>query len=330
MLTVQHKLETGHDMTDNRSDVPEQLDVVVVGGGPAGLQAALTLGRMRRRVLLLDSGDYRNAATRHMHNFISHDGDEPERLRAAAREGITRYDTVELRSATVTDIEAHGDGWLVGLDGDEGVCTRKVILATGLRDQLPDKPGLAELWGDVVAHCPYCHGHEFRGRHVAILGAGPHVPRLAMLLSRITSRITVLTDGAEIDEATLRHLQKAGVDVRSEAVTGVCRSSTGATVELASGAKEDVGGLFVSPELSQAAPFAEKLGLEMLPSGCVRIDEFGRSSRPGIYAAGDMAHLSSLPMPLASVLNAAAAGLLSGTAADQDLVVEDHAWVMPV
>jgi len=152
-----------------------------------------------------------------------------------------------------------------------------------------------------------------------------------MLLSRIAARITVLMDGAEIDEGTLGHLQKAGVDVRSETVTRVCRSSTGATVELSSGIKDEVGGLFVSPQLTQAAPFADDLGLEMLPSGCVRIDELGRTSRPGIYAAGDMAHLPSLPMPLASVLNAAAAGLLAGTAADQDLLDEDHhPWVIPV
>jgi thioredoxin reductase len=142
----------------------------------------------------------------------------------------------------------------------------------------------------VVAHCPYCHGHEFRGQYVAILGAGTHVPRLAMLLSRIAARITVLMDGAEIDEGILGQLQKAGVDVRSEAVTGVSRSSTGATVELSSGIKEEVGGLFVSPQLTQAAPFVDDLALEMLPSGCVRIDELGRTSRPGIYAAGDMAH----------------------------------------
>jgi thioredoxin reductase len=107
----------------------------------------LTLGRMRRRVLLLDSGDYRNAASRHMHNFIGHDGDEPGRLRGAARADITGYDTVAVRSARVTAIEAHGDGWGLGLDDGDRVRTRKIILATGLRYRLPEKPGLAELWG---------------------------------------------------------------------------------------------------------------------------------------------------------------------------------------
>ena len=303
----------------------QKYDVVVVGGGPAGLQAALTLGRMHRSVLLLDSGEYRNAAAHQMHNFVTHDGASPAEFRATARADLQAYDTVEVRDVRATDLSPGAGGWRVGLAGSEVVAARKVLLATGLRDTLPDKPGLADLWGDVVAHCPYCHGHEFSGRHVAILGSAPHVAKLGSLMSRIASRITVLTDGAEPDPDTSKQLANAGIDVRVEPVTGVCRSSTGATVGFRSGPDEEVGGVFVSTELAQAAPFADQLQLEMLPSGCVRIDELGRTSRPGIYAAGDLAHLASLPMPLASVLTAASAGLLAATAADQDLVADDSA-----
>jgi thioredoxin reductase len=316
-------------MAENERNEPEQHDVVVVGGGPAGLQAALTLGRMRRRVLLVDSGDYRNAAARHMHNFLTHDGDEPGRLRAAARTELDAYDTVQVRRSAVTAIEAHGDGWQLSFKGDAVVRTRKVVLATGLRDRLPDTPGLADLWGDVVAHCPFCHGHELRGQHVAILGAGPHTPRLAMMMSRIAGRVTVLTDAAELDGTVADQLDKEGVAVRTEVVTQVCRSAKGATVRLAGSADEEVGAVFVTTQLSQSTRFADDLGLEMLPSGCVRIDERGRTSRPGIYAAGDMAHQPGLPMPQASVLTAAAAGLLAGTAAVGDLLVEEHAWLAP-
>jgi len=297
-------------------------DVVVVGAGPAGLQAALTLGRMHRSVQLLDSGDYRNAAAGHMHNFVTHDGTPPAEFRAVARTQLKAYDTVEVRDLRATEVSPDGEGWRVALAGADDVYARKVLLATGLHDTLPDKPGLADLWGDVVAHCPYCHGHEFSGRHVAILGTAPHVTKLAMLMSRIASRLTVLADGGEPDAATSALLAGAGVAVRAEPVTGVCRSSAGATVSFGSGPEEEVGGLFVTTILAQSAPFAEQLGLEMLPSGCVHVDELGRTSRPGVYAAGDLAHPAALPMPLASVLNAAAAGLLAATAADQDLVAE--------
>lgn len=305
------------------------LDVVVIGGGPAGLQAALTLGRMHRTVLLLDSGEYRNAAAGHLHNFVTHDGMPPDEFRAAGRVGLQAYDTVQVRDTRATEVSPHGDGWQVSLSGTDVVHARRVLLATGLRDTLPDKPGLADLWGDVVAHCPYCHGHEFSGRHVAILGTGPHVARVGALIERIASRITVLADGGELDEATSKQLADAGIGIRAEPVTEVRRSGSGASVAFERGPAEEVGGLFVTTVLAQSAPFAEQLGLDLLPSGCVRVDEFGRTSRPGIYAAGDLAHLAALPMPLASVLTAAAAGLLAATAADQDLAATDHGLVVP-
>jgi len=303
---------------------PQSYDVVVIGGGPAGLQAALTLGRMHRSVLLLDSGQYRNAAAKEMHNFVTHDGRSPEEFRAAARRDLQPYATVEVRDRRATEVAHDGGRWRVTLDDTGAVVARRVVLATGLRDTLPDIPGLSDLWGDVVAHCPYCHGHELSGRHVGILGNGPHAVRVALLLGRIAVRITVFADGAGLDEATGAQLAQGGVDVRPEKVAGVRRSSTGATVGLASGADVEVAGLFVSTALAQAAPFAEQLSLEMLPSGCIRIDELGRTSRQGIYAAGDLAHLAALPMPLASVLTATSAGLLAGTAADQDLLADDH------
>jgi thioredoxin reductase len=304
-------------------------DVVVIGGGPAGLQAALTLGRLHRSVLLLDSGEYRNAAAKEMHNFVTHDGRSPEEFRAAARRDLQAYDTVEVRDVRATEVADGGGRWRVTLDDAASVevpevPARRIVLATGLRDTLPDIPGLSDLWGDVVAHCPFCHGHELSGRHVGILGSGPHVARVALLLERIAARITVYADGAELDEATSGQLAQAAVGVRPEKVSGVRRSSTGATVGLSNGAEEDVAGLFVSPALAQAAPFAQQLSLEMLPSGCIRVDELGRTSRQGIYAAGDLAHLATLPMPLASALTAASAGLLAATAAEQDLLAEDH------
>jgi thioredoxin reductase len=321
----------GTAMTTTSQTAGSDVDVVVIGGGPAGLQAAMTLGRVHRTVLLADSGAYRNEAARQMHNFVTHDGTPPEEFRAAARAQLTAYPSVRLHGSEVSRVSPdETGGWEVHLGDGQVVRARKVILATGLRDTLPHTPGLGELWGDVVAHCPYCHGHEFSGHPVGILGAAnPGVVMLSSIMARIASRVVVFADGGDVDPEVAAQLDGLGVQVRPEPVTGVCPDSLGASVELGSGPAEPVGGLFVSTTLTQAAPFAEQLGLEMLGSGCISVDEFGRTSREGIFAAGDLAHLPALPMPLASVLTAAAAGMVAASAANMALASEDAA-VQPV
>ncbi|MFA6299308.1 MAG: NAD(P)/FAD-dependent oxidoreductase [Nocardioides sp.] len=296
-------------------------DVTVIGGGPAGLQAALTLGRMHRSVLLLDSGRYRNDPTGHLHNFLTRDGTPPAELRALARAELAAYDTVTVRSGEVATVKPDGELFVLEVAGGDRVVARRVLLATGLRDTLPEVPGLAGLFGSVVAHCPYCHGHEFAGTHVALLGSGPHVSRVALLMQEVAARITVFADGGRLDDETAALLDREGVAVRPDPVTGICGSAAGARVSFASGPDEEVGGMFVTTTLSQSAPFAEQLGLAMLDSGCVEVDAFGRTSLPGVYAAGDLAHTAAVPMPLASVLSAAAAGQLAAVATDMDRIV---------
>jgi thioredoxin reductase len=277
-------------------------DAVVVGGGPAGLQATLTLARVHREVLMIDSGHYRNDPARRMHNVVTHDGDSPAEFRAAARKELAAYDTVTVRDDAATSISPTGGGGFEVALGAERVATRGVVLATGVVDTLPGTPGLSELFGSVVAHCPFCHGHEFAGGHVGILGtsAAGHLPRL---VGPIASRVSVFTDGEELTEEL-----PTGMVVRTERVTGVCPSAAGATVSFADGSSEEVAGLFVRTTFVQRAPFAEQLGLRLNPSGCVEVDAFGRTSLAGVHASGDMAHHASLPMPMQSVVAAAASG----------------------
>jgi thioredoxin reductase len=284
-----------------QSQTDPQYDVVVIGGGPAGLQATLSLGRVHRRVLMLDSGVYRNDPAAHMHNVVTNDGTPPSEFRSAARKELAAYDTVSVRDDAASAVAAVDGGFQVTL-GDEVISSRGLVLATGLTDTLPDKPGLAPLFGSVVAHCPFCHGHEFAGGPVGILGTASagHLPRL---VGPIASRVTIYTDGEELTAEV-----PAEVAVRTDRVTGVCPSPIGATLSFETGPTEEVAGLFVTTRLAQRAPFAEQLGLTVLESGCVEVDPFGRTSLPGVHAAGDMAHLAALPMPMASVLGAAASG----------------------
>lgn len=295
-------------------------DVIVIGGGPAGLQAALTLGRMHRSTLLLDSGTYRNASATHMHNMVTQDGRPPAEFRADARAGLTAYDTVEVREATATATTPADHGFAVHTAGGT-LRARRLILAGGVRDTLPDVPGLAALWGDVVAHCPFCHGHEVAGGTVALLG-GPHAARLASMLGPVAGRLVVL-DAEEVPDGDRDGLLRAGVELRTGRLVAAERADGGALLTLDGDAGDHVrvDGLFVSTTFEPNGPFVADLDLRTLDSGCIEIDVMGRTSRPGVYAAGDVAHVAALPMPMASVLTAAAAGLVAAAACTQDLAL---------
>ncbi len=295
-------------------------DVIVIGGGPAGLQAALTLGRLHRSVLLLDSGRYRNDPAAHMHNFLAQDGTPPAELRRAARADLEAYDTVELREAAVDEVSGVADDFAVRLADGTVERSRRIILATGLRDEVPDVPGLDELWreGDLVAHCPFCHGHEMAGRVVGVLGA-ERAAHLAAMMRPVAASLVVLADAEPVTGELAASLASLGATVVEGKVERVERSGDG-LVAVVEGEPVALGGLFVGPTSTQAAPFAEQLGLVTLPSGGVEIDAMGRTSVEGVLAAGDMAHEASLPMAMAAVLVAAANGLKAGAACVQSLL----------
>lgn len=293
-------------------------DVAVVGAGSAGLQAAQTLGRMHQRTLVLGTDRYRNDPTGHMHNFLGHDGAPPAELRTAARKDAEAYDDVTFRDAEVLAISGSLGDFVLELAGDEQVRARRVLLASGVRDTLPAIPGIAENFGDLVAHCPFCHGHEYAGTRVGILGSAPHVAAMAAMLGPIATELVVLTDGAELEESVGATLARLGVPVVGTGVRAVRREGSGLVVDLADGGTVDLGGLLVKTDWALAVPFAGQLGLEVSEMGAVVVDAFGRTSVPGVFAAGDMAQGPGLPMPMASVLVAAASGQMAAAGCVQD------------
>lgn len=317
-MTQQQNQEKSHN------DMPH-FDAVVIGGGPAGLQAALTAGRVHRSVLQLDSGDYRNAAVTEMHNLIGRDGTAPADLRAAAREELSRYDTITSRTTSVESIAraAGVDGrprFTVHLADGEEVSTSAVILATGIRDELPNVDGIAESWGGRIANCPFCHGHEFSGQRVGILGA-MLATHQALMLGPIASELVVFTQGEDVPDS----LRAEGIELVDGAVERVAEYDGGLTISCAGGRDVEVSGLFVMPKMHQRAELVADLerdmGLEISEGGFVRVDERGRTSVPGIYAAGDMAVGPNLPMPMFSVGNAIGGGLAAGATSVADAIM---------
>lgn len=273
-------------------------DALVIGGGPAGLQATLTLGRMHRPTLMLDSGSYRNAPVDAMHNILTNDGRDPAEFRSIVRAELAAYGEVEVRDVAATSVERLVDGTFAATLADGStVASRTVVLATGLRDVMPDVPGFAEQWGRTVHVCPFCHGHELSGKRVAIQDS-PNAGHAVALLSPIAGSITVVPP-----------------------VTRVATSAAGLVVTSGSTAVV-VDGLFAHPAFEQAAPFADQLGLELRESGCIAIDMFGHTSVPGVFAAGDLAHVADLPMPMPSVLAAAHAGQLAGAMVVREVLMQ--------
>jgi|GEM_PF-5311955 len=196
------------------------LDVIVVGGGPAGLSAALTLGRARRSTLVLDSRDYRNAPSPAAHNLLTRDGTPPGELRRIAREQLQAYPSVEIREIAADDaVPLPAGGFEVRLADGSTVAARRLLLATGLADELPRIAGLDRLWGRGAYHCPYCHGYELRDTPIAVLGGTPDRVELALHLRRFSDDVVVCTDGPPaFDEAAMRLLEGNGVAVATQRV----------------------------------------------------------------------------------------------------------------
>lgn len=306
-------------------------DVVVIGGGPAGLSAALTLGRALRKALLIDSGEYRNARAENMHNFLTRDGTPPSEFRALAHAELKQYSTVETRNVTVDDINPLGDGdsFELALGDGSTVRTRRLVFATGLADEHPAIEGFGELWGRSIFHCPYCHGYESaRGTALAVLYSETFMVDLALQLKRFSPDVYLLADGraGEFDDTTLARLADTGVEVRDEKVVRLEAGDEGLErIVFESGDPLPRNVLFALGPLKQRSELPGKLGCRMLPDGCVEVDDFQVTSVPGVYAAGDMAHRPTLPLPMTFVSLAVASGQIAAIVADKNLVATDTA-----
>ncbi len=299
-------------------------DVVVVGGGAAGLSAALILGRARRRVLVLDAGTPRNTPAEHAHGFLSRDGIPPSELLRISRDDLAAYSSVTFANDESVGAQASGDGYAITLSNNEVIEARKIVLASGVVDILPEIPGVHELWGQGVYHCPYCHGWEVRDTAWGALGK-MHLLERVPLYQVWASRVVALTDGpSSLGSAERERLAAFGAGLDERRIARVARADgDGVRVFYEDGASTDLGALFVAPSQVQRSPFAEMLGCEMVEPGpvdakYVRVDgASGETSVPGVYAAGDMTG------PAQSLILAAASGARAAYHLNRMLAVED-------
>jgi thioredoxin reductase len=303
------------------------LDAVIVGGGPAGLNAALLLGRARREVLVCDSGQPRNAGVHAMHGFLSRDGTNPTALRRVGRDQLGAYPTVSVRDVAVDAVTRDEERFTVSLGDGSQTQARRLLLATGVADQLPPIPGLAELWGRGVFNCPYCDGWEVRDQPLAVLAADARNLQLALHLTRWSPDVLLCGDGAaDLDDDTRRMLDAHKVQLRAEPIARL--DGGGGRLQrivFDQGEPAERAAAFLHAPTRQRSDLPRQLGCELLDDGSVQVDDLGQTSVPGVLAAGDMARRPTMPVPGAQVVIAAAEGAIAAVAIDQTLALQELA-----
>ena len=288
-------------------------ECVVVGGGAAGLSAALVLGRARRRTLLIDAGGQSNRAAHGIGGLLGFDGVPPAELYARGRRELERYPSVEVRDGEVRAAAA-GDGITLDLADGAGVHTRRLLLATGMRYDYPDLPGLAPLWGRSVFHCPFCHGWEVRDQPLAVLAQGERAVHMATLLRGWSDDVVLLTGGpADLSDDDRARLDIAGIPIDERKVREL-DSAAGElhAVVFDDGARLPRSALLVAAELRQRSGLAAQVGVKLVATGpvspeAVDVDPLYRTSVPGVFAAGDVC--AQMPQIAAAVAAGSAAAV---------------------
>lgn len=294
-------------------------DVVIVGGGPAGLSAALILGRCRRRVLLCDNGHPRNAASASMHSYLTRDGIPPAEFLRLGREELAQYDTVEVRDVTVTAAECVSGAFVTTLAGGEQVRSRKLLLATGVRDNVPEIQGVRDLYGRSVFHCPYCDGWEVRDQPLAIYGRGERGCGLSLELTAWSRDLVLVTDGPpEIDDTGRARLARNGISIREERVVRVeGRDGMLHRIVFAQGDPLERRAMFFTTGQSQQSELAVSLGCPFTEKGTVRTGKYETTHLRGLFVAGDASRAVQW------VVVAASEGAEAAFAINTDLIKED-------
>lgn len=295
-----------------------EYDVIIIGAGPAGLSGALVLGRCDRRVLVLDDGKPRNAPSRSMHGFLTREGTPPRDFLQIARNEMKHYPTVEIRRDHVIDVRRDGPGFNVIVRDGHIWSSKKLLLATGLVDDLPEIPGLAERWGVSVFPCPFCDAWEFRGEPTAVLGCNLNGScNFALEMLTWTRDLTLLTNGEDGEHPpTMEQVLRLGIKVREERIARLHGPSQDLEyIEFEDSSKIRCRALFILTNQHQRTNFAEKLGCPPLtPDRTVRTDDLQHTGQRGVFVAGNAS------VGLQAAILAAAEGFKAAYAINEELV----------
>jgi len=298
----------------------QQFDVAIIGGASAGLTAALILGRSIRKTVVFDTGEPRNKPAGHAHNVFTRDGTSPLELLNIGREQLKAYPSVTIaKERVITAVKEEG-GFRLETASGEAYRVRKVILATGVKDVLPEIKGIETLWGNKVIHCPYCHGWEVRNTPIALIGNDEMAHHLIATIYNLNKDLTVFTNGkCTFSPEQQAKLQQKGIGLIETPVTAIEDDVDGIRLILEDGTVHHRHAAYVRAVRMQFnTELAVQLGCELEEAGCIKVDEFQQTTVPGVFAAGDVAH----PM-YHQVMAATASGLKAGGMCNGQITAED-------
>lgn len=294
------------------------IDCTIVGGGPAGLNAALVLGRARRNVVLVDSNDARNKVTDASHGFITRDGVKPSEFRALAHQEFSRYPSIQTLKDKVVEITKAENGFLVKTEMKQQWITRKVILATGVKEKFPNIPNLRDFYGTSIFNCPYCDGWEMRDQPIALFGLVDYTLHTSEILRNWSQDLIIFTNGEELTKSQSKEINKAELKVETSPIRLlVGKEGKLQKIELENGRViERVGG-FITPELVQASDLGSSLGVKLNDSGGHHSDEVGKTKIHGFFVAGEASNIYP-----SQLIIAAASGAETAMAVNVELIHE--------
>ncbi|GGH23834.1 thioredoxin reductase [Dyadobacter endophyticus] len=302
-------------MTDQQT-----FDVAIIGGSYAGLSAAMTLGRARRHVVVIDSGQPCNRQTPHSHNLITHDGKTPAEISALARKQVLAYPTVHMREGLAKHISGSDGAFTVATGDGQILQAKKLIFSTGIRDIMPDISGFAESWGISAIHCPYCHGYEYSDARTGVLMNGDMALEYLKMIRNWTADLTLYTNGpATFDEAARSKMLAFGAEIVEEPIASLEHENGYLkTLHLANGITRDITALYHRPAFVQHSLLPEALGCELNPQGFIKVDDAQKTTVVGIYAAGDNSGA------FRGLTGAMAAGTIAGARLNHELINEEY------
>jgi len=293
-------------------------EVIIIGGSYSGLSAALALGRSVRNVLIIDSGKPCNQQTPHSHNFLTQDGQTPNQIAQQAKAQVLKYDTVKFYHGRAVNASKIENGFVVTTDNGEVFKVKKLILATGIKDSMPDIKGFSECWGISVIHCPYCHGYEFRNQKTGILLNGEKAFHIATLVNNLTDDSTILTLGEpEFTPEQLTKLKSHNIAIIEKIISEIHHQNGQIkSVTFEDGSTEHFDALYAGVPFKQHSDIPKSLGCEFTEHGYIHIDSLQKTTVPGVFACGDNSNF------MRSIANAVYSGNLTGALVNKELADE--------
>lgn len=297
----------------------KNFDVIIIGGSYSGLSAGMSLGRSLRNVLIIDNGKPCNRQTPHSHNFVTHDGKTPSEISQLAKKDVEKYNTVSFYNGTAVKIQKTNEGFKIETSSGEKFNSKKLIIASGVKDVMPDIPGFAECWGISVIHCPYCHGYEVKNEVTGILSNGDMAYEFSKLIFNLTKSLTLFTNGkASLTDEQIKKLAQNKINLNEDEIEKIKHDNGSIQKIIFKNGKEvSLKALYAKIPFEQNINVSADLGCELTEQGFIKVDMMQKTNVPGVFACGDNVTM------MRSVANAIAQGNFAGAVVNKELSDEE-------